>query len=46
AHRAAFEKATIDVTVRDALKQVRVSPALFNTAEEIDKLLEVTKGLR
>ena len=46
AHRQAFERATIDVTVRDALKQVRVSPALFNTTEEIDKLLEVTKGLR
>jgi selenocysteine lyase/cysteine desulfurase len=46
AHRAAFERATIDVTVRDALKQVRVSTALFNTADDVGKFLDVTKGLR
>jgi selenocysteine lyase/cysteine desulfurase len=41
--RAAFSGAKIDVTVRNA--QVRVSPALFNNADEIDRLLEVTKEL-
>ncbi|MBL8958396.1 MAG: aminotransferase class V-fold PLP-dependent enzyme [Gemmatimonadetes bacterium] len=46
AHRQAFERATIDVTVRDALKQVRVSTALFNTADDVTKFLDVTKGLR
>jgi len=33
----------VDVTVRDG--QIRIAPALFNTEEEIDRCLEVTKGL-
>lgn len=41
--RAAFTAASIDVTVRGA--QVRVSPALFNNADEIDRLLQITKRL-
>ena len=43
--RAAFEAAAIDVTVRDATGQVRVSPALFNTAEEVGRFLDVTRRL-
>jgi len=43
AARAAFEAAKIEVTVRDG--QVRVAPALFNNADEIEKCLDVTKGL-
>ncbi len=42
----AFASATIDVTVREKEKQVRVSPALFNTQEEIGKFLEVLKKLK
>jgi len=42
--RAAFQAATIDVTVRNG--QVRVAPALFNTADDIDRCLEVTRRLR
>lgn len=41
--RAAFQGAAVDVTVRDG--QIRIAPALFNTDEEIDRCLEVTKGL-
>jgi len=41
--RAAFRNAKIDVTVRGS--QVRVSPALFNNADEIERLLEITKKL-
>ncbi|HKV72815.1 MAG TPA: aminotransferase class V-fold PLP-dependent enzyme [Gemmatimonadales bacterium] len=41
--RNAFQAAKVDVTVRDG--QIRVAPALFNTADEIDRCLEVTKGL-
>lgn len=44
--KAAFDAANVDVTVRDSLKQVRVSPALFNTSDEIARFLEVTKRLR
>ena len=43
-HRKAFEAAKVDVTVRDT-KMIRVSPALFNTTEDIAKFLEVTKTL-
>lgn len=43
--KAAFEKEKIVVSVRDALKQVRVSPALFNTRDEITRFLSVTKRL-
>jgi selenocysteine lyase/cysteine desulfurase len=42
---AAFDRAAIDVTVRAATGQVRVSPALFNTHDDIAKFLEVTKSL-
>jgi selenocysteine lyase/cysteine desulfurase len=41
--RAAFQAARVDVTVRNA--QVRIAPALFNTADEIDRCLEVTRRL-
>jgi selenocysteine lyase/cysteine desulfurase len=41
--RAAFHAAKIDVTVRN--DQVRVSPALFNNADEIDHFLSITKDL-
>ncbi|MEO7966875.1 MAG: aminotransferase class V-fold PLP-dependent enzyme, partial [Gemmatimonadaceae bacterium] len=45
AMKAAFEKEKVVVTVRDSLKQVRVSPALFNTSAEIARFLDVTKRL-
>ena len=41
--RAAFQKAAVDVTVRDG--QIRIAPALFNTADDVDRCLEVTRGL-
>ena len=41
--RAAFQVRNIEVTARGG--QVRVAPALFNNAEEIEKCLEVTKQL-
>jgi selenocysteine lyase/cysteine desulfurase len=41
--RTAFGAANVDVTVRDG--QIRIAPALFNTADEIDRCLEVTKAL-
>ena len=41
--RAAFHAANVDVTVRDG--EVRIAPALFNTADEIDACLEVTRSL-
>jgi selenocysteine lyase/cysteine desulfurase len=41
--KAAFQSANIEVTVRDGT--VRVSPALFNNAEEIDRCLATTKKL-
>jgi len=40
---AAFQAANVDVTVRDG--QVRVAPALFNTSDEIERCLEVTRKL-
>lgn len=43
--RAAFDAAKIDTTVRDAQKQVRVSPALFNTKVDVARILEVTRRL-
>jgi selenocysteine lyase/cysteine desulfurase len=43
---ALFAKANTDVSVREGGRQVRVSPALFNTADDIDRFLEVAKGLR
>jgi len=43
---AVFDAAKIDTSVRDALKQVRVSPALFNTREDVARILEITPRLR
>jgi len=41
--QAAFRDAQIRVTIRSG--KVRISPALFNNAEEIDRCLEVTRRL-
>ncbi|MEO8334289.1 MAG: aminotransferase class V-fold PLP-dependent enzyme [bacterium] len=41
--RAAFDAAHIEVTVRNGM--VRISPALFNNSEEIDRCLAVTRSL-
>lgn len=41
--RAAFQAGKIDVTVREGA--VRIAPALFNNAEDIDRCLEVTRKL-
>jgi hypothetical protein len=41
--RAAFAAARIEVTVRDG--RIRVAPALFNNADEIERCLEITKQL-
>jgi len=43
--KSAFAAAKVSVSVRDAKRQVRVSPALFNTQDEIDRFLEVSKRL-
>ncbi|MEP6691603.1 MAG: aminotransferase class V-fold PLP-dependent enzyme [Gemmatimonadaceae bacterium] len=42
--RAAFGAAKIEVTSRDGT--VRIAPALFNTRDDIDRCLDVTKKLR
>jgi selenocysteine lyase/cysteine desulfurase len=42
--RSALGAANVDVTVRDN-GQVRVSPALFNTTEEVDRFLAVARRL-
>jgi len=44
--RAALDAAKIDATVRAPEKQVRVSPALFNTKDDVARMLEVTRRLR
>ena len=41
--RTAFRAANVDVTVRNG--QVRIAAALFNTADEVDRCLEVTRRL-
>jgi selenocysteine lyase/cysteine desulfurase len=41
--QAAFRSANIEVTVREG--SVRIAPALFNTAEDIDRCLATTKQL-
>jgi selenocysteine lyase/cysteine desulfurase len=41
--RTAFQSANIEVTVRDG--SVRISPALFNNADDIDRCLATTKKL-
>ena len=43
--RSAFDAAKVDATVRDALAQVRVSAALFNTKDDVARILEVTQRL-
>ena len=43
ATRAMFQAANIEVTVRSGM--VRIAPALFNNADEIEKCLAVTKHL-
>lgn len=42
---AHFSKAGVEVSVRDAGRQVRVSPALFNTTDDIDRFLAVARTL-
>ena len=42
--RAAFSAAKVDVTVRGG--RVRIAPALFNTASDIERCLRVMHGLR
>jgi selenocysteine lyase/cysteine desulfurase len=41
--RAAFKTANIEVTVRNGM--VRIAPALFNTSDDIEQCLAVTKRL-
>jgi selenocysteine lyase/cysteine desulfurase len=41
--QAAFRAANVDVTVRDG--QIRIAPALFNTADDISRCLDVTRSL-
>lgn len=41
--RAAFQKVNVEVTVRNGT--VRVSPALFNNNDDIDRCLEATKTI-
>jgi selenocysteine lyase/cysteine desulfurase len=41
--RSAFQDARVEVTVRTGM--VRISPALFNNTDDIDRCLEVTKRL-
>ena len=40
---AAFRSANVEVTVRSG--QVRIAPALFNNADDVDRCLATTKGL-
>ncbi len=42
--RGSLEEARIKLTFKEGGAQLRASMALFNTAEEIDLLLDVTKG--
>jgi selenocysteine lyase/cysteine desulfurase len=42
---AHFAKAGAEVSVRDGGRQVRVSPALFNTADDIDRFLALARPL-
>ncbi len=41
--RSAFHAGHVDVTARNG--QVRISPALFNTADDVDRCLDVTRRL-
>jgi selenocysteine lyase/cysteine desulfurase len=40
-----FTKAGAEVSVREGGRQVRVSPALFNTTDDIDRFLALAKGI-
>lgn len=40
-----FAAAGVDVTVRDGGRMVRVSPALYNTGDDIDRFLEIARPL-
>ena len=40
-----FTKAGADVSVRESGRQVRVSPALFNTADDIDRFLTLARAV-
>jgi selenocysteine lyase/cysteine desulfurase len=40
---AHFTKVGVDVSIRESGRQVRVSPALFNTADEIDRFLALAR---
>jgi selenocysteine lyase/cysteine desulfurase len=40
-----FAAAGVDVTVRDGGRMVRVSPALYNTSDDIDRFLEIARPL-
>ena len=42
---AIFTKAGADVSVRESGRQVRVSPALFNTADDIDRFLTIARAV-
>jgi selenocysteine lyase/cysteine desulfurase len=42
---ASFTKAGADVSVREGGRQVRVSPALFNTTDDIDRFLAVARAV-
>ncbi len=42
--RAAFDKAGVDVTARQGF--IRIAPAVFNTEADIDRALDVLKGLK
>jgi selenocysteine lyase/cysteine desulfurase len=41
--KASFDRAKIDVTVRDRQRQVRVSTALFNNADDVDRFLAIAR---
>lgn len=41
--KRAFEQANVAVSVRDTKRQVRVSPALFNTRDDIDRFLDIAQ---
>jgi selenocysteine lyase/cysteine desulfurase len=45
AAKAIFIAAKIDVTVREKERQVRVSPALYNNIEEVERFLDLSKKL-
>ncbi|WP_326523641.1 aminotransferase class V-fold PLP-dependent enzyme [Sphingomonas sp.] len=42
--RTAFDRAGVDVTARQGM--IRIAPAVFNTETDIDRALDVLKGLR